>query len=135
MPIQWREQLSVGNTAIDDEHKHLLCLLNGIEVLLKRHVSRDPLIAFLDELLDYTQQHFSREEDIMIVAKYPGYTDHKLQHEQLIEELSDIRADIVASDSEATLNQRVVNLMETLKRWLIDHIMKEDKAYSAYLKR
>ena len=71
MPIQWREKLSVGDNAIDDDHKHLLCLLNGVEVLLKRHVSRDAILAFIDELTEYTSLHFSREEAVMFESNYP----------------------------------------------------------------
>jgi hemerythrin len=35
MSLQWREQLSVGNDLIDNDHKRLIEIINRAEVSLK----------------------------------------------------------------------------------------------------
>jgi hemerythrin len=41
----------------------------------------------VDELIDYTQYHFSTEEKYMLEYAYPGYEQHKAEHEEFIDKI------------------------------------------------
>ena len=67
MTIAWREQLSVGNNIIDEDHKYLIEIINRVEVCLTKK-DMPALKAELQRLHDYSLLHFDREEKIAIAA-------------------------------------------------------------------
>ncbi|MCV6610109.1 MAG: hemerythrin family protein, partial [Amphritea sp.] len=62
MPVIWKSQLSTGNDLIDRDHKYLISLFNSIELSLLKPDSLQYLPIFFRELLEYTREHFEREE-------------------------------------------------------------------------
>ena len=132
MPIVWRDALCVDHGVIDNDHRHLIDLINAIEHTVTADGSIRQLQAALDQLALYTGQHFSREEDILISHHYARFDDHKAQHIRLIEELADaarpVRAvtDIDSPISAVLAAEDVGKLTELLRHWLLDHIIKED---------
>ena len=90
MPIIWRQQMSVGNTIIDDEHKYLFCLINTVELSLKTKEAADLLDVAMEQLVQYTADHFKREEMVQLKIKYPYYAQHKMEHQSLMETLEKI---------------------------------------------
>ena len=58
MPIVWKEQMSVGNIVIDDAHKLLICLLNSVEIALQVENHGDMVRFLVNELHEYTRNHF-----------------------------------------------------------------------------
>ncbi len=89
MTIQWNDAMSVGNADIDNEHKQLIKLINQAEVALEERENHDALLAVLGELVKYTRYHFDREEIIQLNIKYPDYVEHKLEHQELVENLEE----------------------------------------------
>lgn len=53
MPLEWREQLSVGNDLIDSDHKYLIEIINQAENGLKRKRLSE-VTAALDSLSRYS---------------------------------------------------------------------------------
>ncbi len=133
MPIQWREQLSVGHQATDDEHKHLVCLLNGLEVLLNRYPKRLALLAFLDEMAEEVAEHFENEETLMRSLRYPGYQAHRQAHVELKQELVQLRDGLLTREDHEGFIRGVIGLMAHLQSWLINHIIQMDKDYAAHI--
>lgn len=132
MPIVWREALSIGNDLIDQDHRHLLSLINTVEELLTTDRPCTELLAAIDRLRDYTDFHFTREERIMLRLQYTKYDHHKHAHRSLIDQLTQATRPIrnPAQDLLPTtaglpeeIRDSVVNL---LRHWLLDHILKED---------
>ena len=64
MTIIWREQMSVGNTLLDNEHKYLLKQVNAVEEAINTEDNHDILVETLDHLVEYTKTHFEHEERI-----------------------------------------------------------------------
>lgn len=94
MPAIWREQLSTGNERIDQDHKYLFCLFNSIELALSQPESLKHLPIFFNQLLDYSKEHFEREEQIQIKVKYPRYPDHKREHQNIIDSLTRVNDEL-----------------------------------------
>jgi hemerythrin len=140
MPIIWRDALNVDHGIIDDDHRHLIDLINSIERIVTDDLSVRELQGALDQLALYTGEHFAREEDIMISHRYVKFDDHKAQHLRLIDELTDAAKPIrAAADADATASKAlqagdIGHLSELLRHWLLDHIIKEDLKLKASLR-
>jgi len=124
MPILWRPQMSLGNALLDGDHRYLISLINTVELALRDPAARDSLIATLDQLAAYTIEHFEREERIMHAVHYLGLARHRNAHRELAQRLVEIRAAIEGA-TEATPAE-TDRLVELLRDWLLDHVLKED---------
>lgn len=63
----------------------------------------------------------------MRILGYPGYEDHKYNHEGLIDELVEQRDKL-----ESHLSSVSFELLHFLKIWLTKHIMEEDQLYAPF---
>ena len=124
MGLVWREQLSVGNDAIDNDHRHLIDIINHVEQSMGAKNPRD-LAAALDSLSKYSQAHFAHEEKIARAAGYKQVPDLSHTHEDLIKQLDQLKVEIKAMGKEwsPTVAESFTKL---LRSWLIDHVIKED---------
>jgi hemerythrin len=128
MSLQWREQLSVGNDLIDNDHKHLIMLVNQAEETLKSKNLKS-LKTVLDSLAEYAKFHFSREELVATGAGYPRVAQMHESHEALITKLSQ-----VAQQLEQELSDEAAqHFVEFLRDWLISHVIKEDLQMKPFL--
>ena len=164
MALVWREQMSVGNTLIDTEHRYLLDQINAVELALNSEDNHDILVETLDHLAEYTQTHFDHEEQIQLKIKFPLHEEHKIKHQEIMTELYSIKQkldEILGTDEEENdsnpddevtddeLNmllddddsQRSANksdlapLVVLLRNWLVDHIIGSDMKMKPYLKK
>jgi hemerythrin len=124
MSLVWRDQLSVGNNVIDSDHKQLIAVVNEVEKSLSTK-NLEGLSASLDCLLDYSQQHFAREEKIAQAAGYAEVPYLHQSHAVLATQLDQVKSEIAAmgQDWSSTTVEHFTNL---LRNWLIDHVIKED---------
>ncbi len=113
MAIQWNDAMSVGYAAIDDEHKQLIKLINDAGQALEQRENREALLHVLDELVQYTRDHFAREEIIQLKIKYPDYVEHKLEHQELVQKLMSFTEHFKAPPAEAEVEIEAEDEVET----------------------
>jgi hemerythrin len=135
MPIVWRDQMSVGNALIDNDHRYLLCLVNTVELALRLEENTDLLEVALDQLLQYTRDHFGREEALQVKIQYPGYPAHKAEHQALLEKLLGLQRQLAAAGGEGAAGVDPMRLSDLLRHWVLDHVLKTDMQMRAYLVR
>lgn len=143
MPIAWRKQISTGNDLIDQDHKYLLCLFNSIELAQGTPEGLKLLPVFFGQLLDYTKEHFQREERIQLKMEYPGYMEHKLKHQQIITHLDTameklntlLKNSDEGQDHESLKQQLDHEILSLAREWVIDHLIKTDLEMQPYLKK
>lgn len=133
MPLQWREQMSVNNLIIDQDHRYLLCLINTVELSLRHPESTDHLRIALEQLAQYAREHFDREERIQYAIKYSHYVEHKLAHQGLMERLAGLTERILAERGDQHLSGDPAELTQLLRDWLLDHVLKEDMKLKPHL--
>lgn len=124
--IQWDKSFSVGTTALDADHRRLIEILNRIYDAWQGDPSKVELDQLFDELLDYTDGHFSREESKLAARDYPDLAAHQIQHERLREMVLAFRARHLAGTTPDALTE---DMTKFLKTWLMDHILGEDMKY------
>lgn len=120
--FSWNNKLSVGNSLIDNDHRHLIALLNEFHDEMSAGRGVDALGQVLNELIQYAQQHFKREEDIMERIDYPDFQSHKRSHDQWTSDLMEMQKRFTAGETKMT-----VGLLKFMCDWLFDHIMTVDK--------
>ena len=119
--IIWREEFSVGNAAVDQEHQELIETINALFDVIGAESEKDPVVDGLGEIYTMIASHFALEEKIMLDVRYGQYPAHKEDHEVLLDELSEIIDTVELGDSfdEA-------DLTTTLNRWFSEHFSTHD---------
>jgi hemerythrin-like metal-binding protein len=106
---------------MDDEHREMIGMINGVYARLGSAPDADEIEFCLEEIFATISAHFALEERIMREAGYEEYEDHKENHEDLLDEIRDLMDDFVA-DAEA--GGRV--LEERLSAWFSRHFASFD---------
>ncbi len=127
--IAWDDSMSVGVEVLDNDHKKLIDLINRLAEAGNSTGSEQTVGEVLDELVAYTRYHFRREEAWQAAAGYPDLERHKEIHEDLTEQVEEVRDDYRKGYSESLTRDVLVFLRD----WLKKHILGEDKKYVAYV--
>ncbi|MEK7700013.1 MAG: hemerythrin domain-containing protein [Planctomycetota bacterium] len=69
MAVQWSENLAVGVTMIDDQHKGIFSRINTLMSAMSQGKGKEEVGKVLEFLADYTKKHFSAEEKLMMESK------------------------------------------------------------------
>ena len=133
MSLVWREQLSLGNDVLDSDHRYLIDIINRIERSLEARDGKE-LLAALDSLSRYSQEHFAREEKIAHLIGYSQFDKLSLSHEILFRELDQARRNIGEITQEWS-PAAIARFNAFLKNWLIGHVIKEDLLMKPVLKK
>lgn len=129
MPIQWKPNFSVGNDRIDNDHKHLIELINLAERALESK-KLNLLSNHLAQLDHYADIHFKSEERIARAVHFPHCEHMHQSHEELTRTL---RACKLSVDGATWSEQLADEVLKLLRVWLIDHVIKEDLHMKPYL--
>jgi hemerythrin len=121
--ITWKSEYSVGVAEFDNDHRHLLDLINALHDALLADAPAERLGEICDRLIEHTVVHFGHEE-----ARFEGYpraAEHLRMHEKLKQRVLDFRGQIGTAG--ASDNARLVT------DWLAHHITGEDRTFGAWL--
>ena len=127
--IKWSDDLSVGIDLVDVDHKKLLSLINQLQTAVHYQTDSTLIESTLNDLIDYTKYHFSREEQLMEKNNYPDFEVHKEQHKAMVKQVTKF-IDEYRVDNTRTID----NVVSYLKTWLINHIKGTDQQYIPYIK-
>ena len=123
--------VSTGIALIDLQHIWLLQIIFRLELILDSHdhdaIKETVNKSFLD-VIDYAGEHFSMEEEIMEHFNYPRFDDHVKNHRDFAEKLKEKFENFGEDEIVAH------GLLSVLKKWLVNHILKDDRDYSDYFK-
>lgn len=88
--IEWQREFEIGIPSVDHEHRQLIGLINGLHDSLSDGSDLDRTMAVLGEINARISAHFALEENEMRAMGYDEFTDHKEDHEHLLDEIRDI---------------------------------------------
>ena len=80
--LVWESSWSVGDDTLDQDHKKLVNIINRLNVAKENH---EPVEWALEELAEYVDFHFSREEGMLKAANYEEYEAHIKEHRKFTE--------------------------------------------------
>lgn len=129
MPFaNWSDSYSVKVLGLDNEHKQLFSIINQLHESMKAGRGKDVMQDVLDQLLRYTEQHFTDEEALMQRAGYPWLFAHIALHRQFVNKIERFGNDFRSGALPIS-----VDMLEFLRNWLAEHIMGTDRQYSETL--
>lgn len=131
MGIQWRDSLSIGVDAIDNQHKELLLRFDGLLEACQSGRGVEELKKLLTFLEEYVHTHFNDEEAIQRLHRYPAYEAHRAEHVYFIKQLDKLKTE---TQAEGVSTHHVVETNNMLLKWLLNHISKVDMALGEFLK-
>lgn len=126
--LAWSDILSVNIENLDGQHKQLIKLINRLNRVAANTAEHEETAKILDELIQYTINHFKTEEELFQKFNYPEYDNHKREHEQFASKVRDFEKSFSNNSARVELS-----LLQFLKDWLVNHIMKADKRYAKFL--
>lgn len=124
--FEFTEEYRTGIELIDKEHEHLFDIIAGADELIRNEFipdKYDNIMALLNELTEYTKVHFADEEAYMEKIHYDGLGVQKAAHAGFVEKLEDIEQE----GFEENQQQVLLDLLDFLFGWLVQHILKMDK--------
>ncbi|MFC1673711.1 bacteriohemerythrin [Pseudomonadota bacterium] len=128
--IQWNDSFKVGHKLVDFDHMTLVNITNELFLRVDRGFSDEEISQTISCLIEYVEKHFEREEELFLNSDYPDSDKHLAMHKDISKTVKDI-ATIYKTDSSAI---NINEVLEFLKKWLTNHIMKADVGYIEYLK-
>lgn len=127
--VIWSERFSMGIDTIDAQHRGLIDILNETY-----DATSECNNAFTSELfaklVTYTEVHFKTEEDALQNMASPLYGEHKKMHVQFIARLMEMKNEMTDQSPAETREE----CLTFLKKWLVNHILTEDRKYMEDLK-
>ena len=124
--MQWEKKYEIS-PEIDPQHQKLFELLEQLHIAMKQGQGRRQVPIILQELVEYTQDHFRYEISILRAANFPEADAHEREHNMLLAEVTER-----ISKSEIGMNN-ALDLMNFLEDWVKNHILGTDMAYKSYL--
>ena len=118
----WRPEYETGFSTVDEQHQHLFDIINRLHQAMSQGHGKDVIKETLDEMIEYTVEHFAMEEKLMREQEYPSYQEHKKIHDKLTGEVKEIADKFAEGDRFVT-----IELSHFLTRWLIHHIKGQDQ--------
>ncbi len=88
--LEWRDDFCIGIEEVDHEHRELIELINALHAEFAGDASGGRVEGFLGEILAGVSAHFALEEKVMRARGYGALTDHKADHEHLLDDLRDL---------------------------------------------
>lgn len=125
----WKKSYEVKVPEIDMQHRRLVGLINELSdaMMIKQGFRTVPHV--LEELLDYVQQHFTTEENLMQKLDYPGLEEHTQNHLAMTTKVLELKK--LHKQDHAVAAQEVLKI---LCDWLKNHILVSDLEIGKYVR-
>ena len=123
MYFQWKKEYELGLEEVDKQHKKLLSIGRKLMTLIRTTdvlENNQEIIQILEELRNYTVEHFASEEKFMKKNGYPDLTSHTMEHEFLRRKL--MRIDNLEQPNQET----IIKLVSFVSDWIAKHILISD---------
>lgn len=122
--INWGSEYSVSEEILDNQHQNLIGIINKLYKAFLEANSSEIIFEILTEMVKYSKYHFITEEEYFNKLDYEHASLHIAQHKEFIEKVTNFMKDY--ENKSVTLSFDVMNF---LKDWLVNHILKTDKEY------
>lgn len=124
--IFWDEKYSVGNVEIDEQHKKLFEILRSCSN--REDDSNAKYLVVVRELLNYCQDHFSREEELMRNANYPDLSNHSAEHEKILKAVEKLVEKLYGGEK-----VDITAINNFVSAWVKKHIIEKDLLLKDYV--
>jgi len=125
--LKWTDKFSVNVKEIDEQHKTLIEMLATLHEALLSDKGLKIQKMVINKMLDYADSHFETEERYMVQFNFPGYQQHKSEHDKFRAEALSLKEHV-----ENVGFVLSVDILRFLREWLQNHILITDMKYSKH---
>ena len=119
--IEWRDEFNLGIEDVDKEHRALIESINALHETVAAGADPADVVAGISQMHDLVAKHFAHEEAYMRETRYMAYSEHKEDHEILLDDLRDI-IDMTRADGRYAESR----LSADLEYWFSTHFRNHD---------
>jgi len=129
--ITWDPSYETGNDNIDQQHRQLLAIVDGLESAEAQTLgSHDAVLDVLDLIMDYSLSHFAMEEELMAQVGYPSpAVEEMIQQHREFSSYARLRVLEFRSGELVSVSP----LRAFLTEWLTDHVLGADKQLADFI--
>jgi len=129
--IKWDEdKFDVGVELFNKHHKRLVDLLNLLHSVIDSTNNKKHVEIIFNELAKYTVYHFEAEEKAMEMYNYNHFALHQIEHKKFVSTV----VDSIERYKQGITMVEVIKLLDFLREWIINHILKSDMKYKEFFK-
>ncbi len=85
--MEWNDTFNIGIDVIDQQHRQILDYINILEQI-RVTGDKSKIKEVLDDLIDYTQSHFTFEENLLEQVNYQFLPSHRGIHELFVKKIN-----------------------------------------------
>ena len=115
----------LGIQEIDDQHQEMTDKLEELNVALNQGARKKKIAALFNEFCAAVQTHFDAEESMMSKYDFSKYKSHRKAHSELLTK--------IYSQKDLLSNGRESIVLQSLKEWVLEHILQMDREFSNFL--
>lgn len=127
--IQWSKEYSVNHAIIDYDHQMLINIINQLQASIDQKATRQRVGGIIESLVKYIETHFAREEQIMRDCNFDDFEAHVAKHREIEKTVRDIQMMYMKQPQTIKIDE----IMNFLRNWLTNHILRSDKQYVPFL--
>jgi len=120
-PIVWQANYSVGIQVIDEQHQHMIEIINMLFRDLETKTGEIDVNQFFSEVESYGSYHFQTEETFFSRYNYPERSEHLAAHAWYREKVQSLLA------TDGPSRDKASTLLAFLKTWWVEHITGMDQ--------
>jgi hemerythrin len=122
----WENRFNLGIQVLDEQHQALFGIYLELDEQQENGAQLDKvkIVTLLKHLESYAQYHFTIEEELLRQASYIDYQKQCDSHRLFIKQIDQF-AHEVNYENPLILE----SLLIFIKKWLMSHILKEDRKY------
>ena len=118
--VKWDVGLNTNVEKLDKEHESLLNSISKLSLAIDSDVSNKYLIEYFDSLEKELIAHFHYEEDLLEKCDCKELQKHKVEHDEFIKKLPQIKEKLLNSDSYIQAKEVVLELTDSLINNIIE---------------
>jgi len=130
MNIHWEESMKIGVPAIDEQHEELVLQFERLSKAVIEGGGVEGIGQLLSYLKQYAVSHFTDEENLMVLYKYPGLEEQHKQHE-IFKENIDMLTDMLIRN--VPNREIAIKIDATLIRYFINHVRNLDAKIADFM--
>ncbi len=128
MVMAWTDELSIGISAVDAQHKGIIETLARLCETVADGESWDATLVLSGDMIDLFESHFTSEESFMRSIRYPGVDVHVEAHSAFFTDFSGLVYRIEKHDGSVA-----GDLVKCVRSWAFDHVDVLDRKIARYV--
>lgn len=126
--LKWSPTFETGVPEIDDDHRKLFALVEAIrEGIAKRDTTLTR--ASVKEFIVAAENHFTKEEEILVRIGFPDIDAHKVSHASLVTKATQLKQ-VCNGEMDP---EKASACYDEIVAFLLDDIVRGDSQFKSYL--